>query len=77
MGKRYAGFKNSFGSAASIHMEINISNLEVGQDGATATVTSTAVQQYTPKGGKTTSLKDTYVFQLAMKNGAWFITDVQ
>jgi len=77
MGKRYAGFKNSFGSAASIHMEINISNLDVGQDGATATVTSTVVQQYTPKGGKTTSLKDTYVFQLAMKNGAWFITDVQ
>jgi hypothetical protein len=35
------------------------------------------VQQYTPKGGKMTSLKDTYVFQLAMKNGAWLITEVQ
>lgn len=77
MGKRYAGFKNSFASAASIHMEINISSLDVGQNGATATVTSTVVQQYTPKGGKTSSLKDTYVFQLAKSNGAWFITDVQ
>lgn len=77
MGKRYAGFKNSFGSAASIHMEISISAVDVGGDGTTATVTSSVVQQYTPKGGKTTSLKDTYVFQLAMKNGAWLITDVQ
>jgi serine/threonine protein kinase len=77
MGKRYAGYKNSFGSAASIHMEISISTIDVAADGATATVTSTAVQQYTPKGGKTASLKDTWVFQLALKNGAWLITDVQ
>jgi ketosteroid isomerase-like protein len=77
MGKRYAGFKNSFASAASIHMEISISSMDVGQNGATATVTSTAVQQYTPKGGKTSSLKDTFVFQLAKSNGTWFITDVQ
>jgi hypothetical protein len=74
---RYARYKDSFGKASSIHMQVKIGSIQSGAGGAKALVTTTFSEDYTFKGSSTTRHKDTAVFQMAKKDGAWFITDVQ
>jgi hypothetical protein len=77
MGKRYAGFKNSFDRAASIKMQVQTESVSIAPDGNTATVMAQVTQEYTPQGEKPKSVKGRTLFQLAKSNGAWVITDVQ
>jgi serine/threonine protein kinase len=77
MGKRYAGYKNSFESASSIRMQVQTEGVKISADGATAIVTAQVAQEYTPQGQKPRSVKGRTIFQLAKRNGTWAITDVQ
>jgi serine/threonine protein kinase len=77
MGKRYAGYKNSFESASSIRMQVQTEGVKMSADGASAIVTAQVTQEYTPQGQKPRSAKGRSIFQLAKQNGTWAITDVQ
>jgi hypothetical protein len=77
MGKRYAGYKNSFDSASSIRMQVQIESVQIAADGNTATVMAQVTQEYTPQGQKSRSAKGRTIFQFAKTNGSWVILDVQ
>jgi hypothetical protein len=78
MGERYRKFKEGFGAAKSIQMQVEITDVKMGADGLSATVRATQSQNYTPKsGGKTLSSKDQIVFFLVKSNGNWFIAQTQ
>jgi eukaryotic-like serine/threonine-protein kinase len=77
MGKRYAGFKDSFDRAASIKMQVQTESVTIAPDGNTATVIAQVTQEYTPQGAKPKSVKGRTIFQLAKSNGSWVILDVQ
>jgi hypothetical protein len=77
MGDKYSAYRVSFESAVSIRMRVDINNVDLSSDGATAVVTGRVFQDYTPKGSKTRTSRDAITFHLAMANGAWIITNVQ
>ena len=78
MGERYRKFKEGFGAAKSIQMQVEIVEVKMGADGASATVRAVQTQNYTPKGGgKTMSSKDQTVFYMVKANGNWVITQLQ
>ncbi len=77
MGNKYSGYRVSFESALSIRMRVDIGNVNLSSDRATAVVTGQVSQDYTPKGSKTRSSRDVVTFHLARANGAWIIIDVQ
>jgi ketosteroid isomerase-like protein len=77
MGNKYSGYRVSFDSALSIRMRVDIGNVNLSSDGATAVITGQVSQDYTPKGSKTRSSRDVVTFHLARANGAWIIADVQ
>jgi hypothetical protein len=75
--KRYGEFKQSFGSAKSISINLVIDQVTIAPDRTKATVTSSVSQRYTPKNGKEQMSQDRIVFQLSKTNGVWSINDVQ
>jgi serine/threonine protein kinase len=77
MGKRYAGLKNSFESAASIKMQVQTESVSIAADGNTASVTAQVAQEFTPQGKKPQNIRFRAVFQFAKSNGSWSILDVQ
>jgi len=78
MGERYRKFKEGFGAAKSIQMQVEIVEVKMGADGGSATVRAVQTQDYTPKGGgKTMSSKDQTVFYMVKANGKWVITQLQ
>jgi hypothetical protein len=78
MGERYKKFKEGFGAAKSIQMQVEIVEVKMGADGASATVRAVQTQSYTPKGGgKTMSSKDQTVLYMVKTNGNWVITQLQ
>jgi hypothetical protein len=78
MGERYKKFKEGFGAAKSIHMQVEIVEVKMGADGVSATVRAIQTQNYTPKGGgKTMSSKDQTVLYMVKANGNWVITQLQ
>jgi len=78
MGDRYKKYKQNFGAASSIQMQLTIVDIKMGTDGATATVVATQAQEYSPKGGaKTMSSKDQTIFNLVKANGTWVITQIR
>ena len=77
MGNLYNRYRQSFGGAASIQMQVDIVEVKMGADGASATVKTVVRQEFTPKGGKSMSSKDETTFRLAKSNGTWVIVQVQ
>jgi hypothetical protein len=78
MGDRYKKYKQNFGAASSIQIQLTIVDLKMGTDGASATVVATQAQEYSPKGGgKTMSSKDQTIFNLVKANGTWVITQIR
>ena len=77
MGNLYTRYKNSFGKASSIRMQVQTESVKIGPDGNTATVTAEVTQEYTPQGEKPKSVKGRTTFQFAKSNGSWVITSVQ
>jgi uncharacterized protein YbaR (Trm112 family) len=78
MGERYKKFKEGFGAARSIQMQVEIVEVKMGADGVSAIVHAVQTQNYTPKSGsKTMSSKDQIVFYMAKSNGNWFIVRTQ
>ena len=73
----YGKYKKSFDSASSIRMQVQDERVEIGSDGASATVTATVVQDFTPKGQKTLTNRAQTVFNLVKLNGAWVIASVR
>jgi hypothetical protein len=75
--KQYNGYKNAFENASAINMQVTSQSVELGADGTTATVSTTATQEYTPKGSSTKVATSPYVFQVQKKDGAWLIVAVR
>ena len=75
----YGKFKNSFGEASGIQIQIANEKVDLGADGATAAVNADITRSYTPKekGEKTLTSKDHTVFHLVKSNGAWVIRDLK
>jgi eukaryotic-like serine/threonine-protein kinase len=76
MGDKYSSYRVAFESALSIRMRVDIANVDLSSDRATAVVTGQVSQDYTPKGSKTRTSRDAVTFHLAKANGAWIIMDV-
>ena len=78
MGDRYKKYKQNFGAASSIQIQLTIADVKMGTDGASATVLATQTQEYSPKGGgKTMTSKDQAIFNLVKANGTWIITQIR
>ena len=77
MGDKYSGYKSAFELANSIRMRVNIQNIDVANDGATALARADVSQDYTPKGAKTKSVTSPTTFHLIKSNSGWLISDVQ
>jgi len=78
MGDRYKKYKQNFGAASSIQIQLTIADVKMGTDGASATVLATQTQEYSPKGGgKTMTSKDQAIFNLVKANGTWVITQIR
>ncbi len=78
VGKKYGGYKETFSAARAIRMQVEPGNLEISQDGVSATLTTAFSEDYTPKnGGKTIPFHDRLVFELTKSNGGWAIRDVR
>jgi serine/threonine protein kinase len=78
MGDRYKKYKQNFGAASSIQIQLTIVDVKMGTDGVSATVVATQAQEYSPKGGgKTMSFKDQAIFNLVKANGTWVITQIR
>ena len=78
MGDRYKKYKQNFGAASSIQIQLTIADVKIGTDGVSATVVATQAQEYSPKGGgKTMSSKDQAIFNLVKANGTWVITQIR
>jgi serine/threonine-protein kinase len=77
LGDRYSKYKNSFASASSIRMKVQIEHIDIAADAATAVATTVIAQDYTPKGQRTRSIRDRTVFRLSKSNGTWRIDAVQ
>ncbi|MGZ4787745.1 MAG: protein kinase domain-containing protein [Terriglobales bacterium] len=75
--KQYNGYKTAFENASAIRMQLTSQSIELGADGATATLSTTATQEYTPKGSATKVVTSPYVFKLVKKDGAWVIVDLR
>jgi len=78
MGDRYKKYKQNFGAASSIQIQLTIADVKMGTDGTSATVLATQTQEYSPKGGgKTMTSKDQAIFNLVKTNGTWVITQIR
>ena len=78
MGDRYKKYKQNFGAASSIQIQLTIADVKMGTDGSSATVLATQTQEYSPKGGgKTMTSKDQAIFNLVKANGTWVITQIR
>jgi hypothetical protein len=78
MGDRYKKYKQNFGAASSIQIQLTIVDVKMGADGVSATVVATQAQEYSPKGGgKAMSSKDQAIFNLVKTNGTWVITQIR
>ena len=77
MGGQYKKYTDAFGFARSIKLQMEILDVKIGADGASATVRAVVSQDYTPKEGKTKSSKDQTVFYMVKTNGNWVITQLQ
>jgi len=78
MGDRYRKYKQNFGAANSIQLQLTIADVKMGSDGVSATVVATQAQEYSPKGGgKTMTSKDQAIFNLVKANGTWIITQIR
>jgi hypothetical protein len=78
MGDRYKKYKQNFGAASSIQIQLTIADVKMGADGVSATVVATQAQEYSPKGGgKTMTSKDQAIFNLVKANGTWIITQIR
>jgi serine/threonine protein kinase/predicted Zn-dependent protease len=78
MGDRYKKYKQNFGAASSIQIQLTIADVKMETDGASATVLATQTQEYSPKGGgKTMTSKDQAIFNLVKANGNWVITQIR
>jgi serine/threonine protein kinase len=78
MGDRYKKYKQNFGAASAIQIQLTIADLKMGTDGVSATVVATQAQEYSPKGGgKTMTSKDQAIFNLVKANGTWIITQIR
>ena len=74
MGGRYKKFKEGFGAARAIQMQLDIVEVKMGADGVSAMVRAVHAQNYTPKNGdKTKTSKDQIVFYMVKSNGNWLI----
>jgi protein kinase-like protein len=78
MGDRYRKYKQNFGAASSIQIQLTIVDVKMGTDGVSASVVATQAQEYSPKGGgKSMSSKDQAIFNLVKANGTWVITQIR
>jgi serine/threonine protein kinase len=77
LGDRYKKYKQIFGAASSIQLQVEIVEVKMGSGGASATVRAVVVQDYTPKGSKTMSSKDQTIFHMIKSNGNWLIEQIQ
>ena len=77
MGGQYKKYKDAFGFARSIKLQMEILEVKIGADGASATVRAVVSQDYTPKEGKTKSSKDQTIFHMVKSNGNWLIAQIQ
>jgi hypothetical protein len=78
MGDRYKKYKQNFGAANAIQIQLTIAEVKMGTDGVSATVVATQAQEYSPKGGgKTMTSKDQAIFNLVKANGTWIITQIR
>jgi hypothetical protein len=78
MGDRYKKYKQNFGAASSIQIQLTIVEVKMGTDGVSATVVATQAQEYSPHGGgKTMNSKDQAIFNLVKANGNWVITQIR
>ncbi len=78
IGGQYKKYTDAFGLARSIKLQMEILDVKIGADGASATVRAVVSQDYTPKEGKTQSSKgQKTVFYMLKTNGNWVITQLQ
>ncbi len=77
MGGQYKKYKDAFGFARSIKLQMEILEVKIGADGASATVRTVVSQDYTPKEGKTKSSKDQTIFHMVKSSGNWLIAQIQ
>jgi len=73
MGPLYKGYQRSFGEAASIQMQINILEITIAADGASATVRTEVTQEFAVKGTKPRVVKDQTIFHMVKSNGNWVV----
>jgi AAA-like domain/PEGA domain len=75
--RRFAGFKQAFGMASAIRMQVSVDKIDLSNDDTAATVTASADQNYTPKVGRTRVSTNRIIFHLAKLNGTWSINEVR
>jgi hypothetical protein len=73
----YSSYRMNFANASAIRMNVEIQNVNVAADAASATVSALVTQRYTPIGFSARNSKDTALFQLVKKDDAWYIREVQ
>ena len=74
--KTKQAIEDSFRSASSITMNLQVNNPEIEPDGARATVTGQYSQQFTGKNGNQEKSKGSITFRLEKEHGAWVIISV-
>jgi hypothetical protein len=77
MGGQYKKYKDAFGFARSIRLQLEILEVKIGVDGTSATVRAIVSQDYTPKEGKAKNSKDQTVFNMVKSNGNWLIARIE
>jgi len=77
MGEKYAEYKKSFDNAKAQHLEVTIQTVQISDDGQQATVATSVMTNYTPKGSKMMKRSDQAQFDLVKQNGTWVIRNVR
>ena len=77
IGDKYSSLKKSFGLASAQHLEVMIENVKISDSVDQATVTTSTITDYTPRGAKAIRHRDRTQFELLKKNGTWVIKDVR
>ena len=77
IGGKYDKYKKTFGMASAFRMDIRVERIDVTPDGQQATVNTSLSTEYTLKGQKPLSHRDTATFRLVKSGGVWVINDVQ